>query len=66
MVGGLASFEELYSLVFSANWVLFGTFPLHAHVPFSQISYYSIAIRLEYAPASSFILAAPMREECCV
>ena len=30
MVEGLASLGELYS------WALFGTFPLRAHVPFSQ------------------------------
>ena len=62
MVGGLVSREELYSLILSTNWVLFRIFPLLAHVPVFQISYYSITITLVSVSYSCFTLAVPMRE----
>ena len=54
MVEGLASLGEPNSLILSASQVLFGTFPLRVHVPFSLIS------------SSRFTFAVLMREVYCV
>ena len=48
MLGGDATSGEHYSQVLGASYALFETFPLRAHVPFFQISYYSIAIILVF------------------
>ena len=65
MVGGLSSLRELDSWILRASQVLFGTFPLRAHIPFFQISYY-YRIILVSASSFSFTLAVPMREVYCV
>ena len=46
MVGGLAFLGELNSYSLNASQALFGTYPLRAHVPFFQISCYSLALFL--------------------
>ena len=43
-----------------------GFFSFRDHIPFFQISYYSLAIILVSAFFSSFTLAVPMREVSCV
>ena len=59
------SLGELNSQILNASQVLFGTFPLRAHVPFFQISYYSHIILLSVS-YSCFILAVSMFEVYCM
>ena len=66
MVGGLASLGELNSQVLSAIQALFSTFPFRAHVPFVQISYYSLALfSCLFLPLASSLLFPCARYPLC-
>ena len=66
MIGRAAPPGEPCSQHLSASWASFGIFPLCAHIPCFQISYYSFCIILASATSSCFTLAVPMRDLSCV
>ena len=62
MVEGVTTHGELNSKVLSFSQALYETFPLRTHVPFFNISYYTISIMLVSASSYYFTLTVPMRE----
>ena len=66
MVGGPSSLVELHRQIRSASYALFEIFSLRTHVPFLQISFYSITMIVVSASSSCFTLAVPMCKTYCV